>query len=122
MFRKTISAAIAVAALVAMPSLATADADGAKLFKKKCGVCHSTDAGKHKVGPSLAGIVGRKAGTVEGYKKYKALKGSDLIWDDANLDGWITNPKKFIGKKTAMSGKLKKEDERKAVIKYLKGL
>ena len=75
-----------------------------------------------KSGPSLAGVFGRQAGTVEGYTKYKALKASDIVWDEANLDGWLANPKKFIGKSTPMSYKLKKEKDRAAVIKYLKGL
>lgn len=120
MLRKTISVAIAVAALVAMPTLASADVDGKKVFKKRCGACHTIQAGKHKIGPSLAGVIGRKAGTEKGYKKYKALKGSDIVWDEDNLDAWITNPKKFIGKKTAMTGKVKKAEEREAIIKYLK--
>ena len=56
--------------LAAGPALAD---HGAKVFKK-CKACHTTTAGKHRVGPSLAGVVGRKAGTAKGYKKYKGLK------------------------------------------------
>ena len=122
MLKKTIFMAIAAAALLSSPTIAFADGDGAKVFKKKCKACHSIKAGKNKSGPSLAGMFGRKAGTVEGFKKYKGLKGSDIVWDEKSLDGWLTNPKKFIGKKTSMSVKLKKEDDREAVIKYLKGL
>ncbi len=122
MFKKTVFMAIAAAALLAPPTIASADEDGVKVFKKRCKVCHTTDAGKHKSGPSLAGVFGRQAGTAEGYTKYKALKGSDIVWDESNLDGWLANPKKFIGKSTPMSYKLKKEKDRAAVIKYLKGL
>ena len=111
--------ALGIAAAVAMTSGSAIAADGKKLFKKKCGTCHTIEPGKHKVGPSLAGIVGAKAGATD-FKKYKALKGSDIVWDEANLDAWIANPKKFIGKPTAMTVKIKKEDERKAIIEYMK--
>ncbi|NQU58984.1 MAG: c-type cytochrome [Rhodospirillales bacterium] len=81
-------------------------------------MCHSTDAEKHKGGPSLAGIFGSKAGMTS-YLKYKGLKGFDAVWDEKSLDQFLANPKKFVGAKT-MAYKLKKEDERAAVIEYLK--
>ena len=107
-----------MAAMVSGPALA--DGDGAKVFKKKCKVCHTTEAGKHKMGPSLAGIVGMKAGSTS-FAKYKGLKGSDVVWTEENLDKFLANPKKFVGAKT-MALKLKKEDDRAAVIAYLKTL
>ncbi|MEE2746294.1 MAG: c-type cytochrome [Pseudomonadota bacterium] len=96
---------------------------GKKVFKK-CKACHAVKAGKNKTGPSLAGIVGKKAGSVSGYKKYKGLKNADWVWDEANLDGWLKNPKKWLkaknGKKSAMVYKLKKAKDRANVIAYLK--
>lgn len=112
--------ALGLAAAIAVTGASAMAADGAKLFKRKCGTCHTVEAGKHKVGPSLAGIIGKKAGTVDGFRKYKALKGADLVWDEANLDAWIANPKKFIGKPTAMTARIKKDDDRKAIIEFLK--
>ncbi len=116
-----IGAVVVVA--VTLPGAAIA-ADGAKVFKK-CAACHSTEAGKHKVGPSLAGVVGRKAGTAEGFeKRYKGLKDADWSWDKASLMAYLENPSKFTkaktGKRSSMGLKLKKEDDRKAVIEYLK--
>ncbi|MFB0951521.1 MAG: c-type cytochrome [Rhodospirillales bacterium] len=116
-----IGAVVVVA--VTLPSAVIA-ADGAKVFKK-CAACHSTEAGKHKVGPSLAGVVGRKAGTAEGFeKRYKGLKDADWSWDEASLMAYLENPSKFTkaktGKRSSMGLKLKKEDDRKAVIEYLK--
>jgi len=122
MLKKTIFLAFSAAVLLTPPAIASADEDGVKTFKKRCSSCHATEAGKHKTGPSLAGVFGRKAGTAEGYSKYKGLDGSDIVWDEESLDGWLTDPKGFIGKTTTMSFKLKKEEEREAVIKYLKGL
>jgi len=113
--------ALGIAATVAISSgSAMAKSSGEKLFKKKCGTCHSLEPGKHKVGPSLHQVMGRKAGSTD-FKKYKALKGADIVWDEKSLDGWITDPKKFIGKPTAMTVKIKKEDEREAIIDYLSG-
>lgn len=109
-------------AVVANVSPASA-ADGAKVFNK-CKACHSLEAGQHKVGPSLAGVVGRKAGTAEGYKNYKGLKDADWVWDEAALMAYLEDPSDYTkgktGNRSSMSLKLKKEDERKAVIEYLK--
>ena len=127
---KTMKIIAVGAALAFALSAGSAMADskkGAKLFKKKCTSCHSIEAGKHKSGPSLAGIVGKQAGTVEGFKKYKALKGSKMVWNAENLESWITNPKKFIksapenfnGKSTAMNVKIKKAKDRAAIIEFL---
>jgi cytochrome c len=117
----TILSGLFVLAFISSSSVAFADTDeGQKLFKKRCGSCHSTEAGKHKNGPSLAGIIGRKAGSTD-FAKYKGLKGSDVVWDEQNMDQFLANPKKFVGAKT-MAYKLKKEDQRAVIIAYLKTL
>lgn len=107
---------------VSVPGTAFAD-DGEKVFNK-CKACHALEAGVHKVGPSLAGVVGRKAGTAEGYNRYKGLKGVDWVWDEAELMAYLEDPSKYTKSKTgnraAMVMKLPKEGERKAVIEYLK--
>ncbi len=118
--------AIAVA-LAGGPAFAAAgdSVKGEKVFKK-CKACHTAKPGKHKVGPSLAGVFGRKAGTAAGYKKYKGLKGADWTWDEALLDEYLANPKKFVKKRgakgTSMAFKLKKAGQRADVIAYLKTL
>lgn len=101
-------------ALVAAPAAAKS---GDKLFKQKCASCHSMD--KHGVGPMLKGVIGRKAGSTD-FGGYEALKGADFTWDETNVDAWINDPKKFIGKPTPMAGKIKKEADRAAIIEYLK--
>ena len=122
MKKGTCLAIAAALALAGSPALAAEDAaKGAKVFKK-CKACHTANkGGKHRVGPNLFGIVGRKAGTTD-FKKYKGLKGSDIVWDEDSLDKWLTNPKKFIGKRSSMAFKLKKAGDRAAVIAYLKSL
>ncbi|MFQ5763826.1 MAG: c-type cytochrome [Rhodospirillales bacterium] len=128
--RKETFVAIAAAVALALASgsaLAAGDAKkGEKVFKK-CKACHSAKkGGKHKVGPNLFGVVGRKAGTAKGFKRYKGMKGADWTWDEALLKEYLANPKKFTkkrtGKKSTMAFKLKKDSDKDDVIAYLKTL
>jgi cytochrome c len=119
-------AALAAAAFIvsslgaATPSQAQDAAKGKKVFAK-CMACHAVEAGKNKVGPTLHGIVGRKAGTVEGFSYSDAMKNSGLTWDDATLDKYLTSPKTAVpGNKMVFPG-LPKPDDRANVIAYLKG-
>jgi cytochrome c len=90
-------AAAAAFALTSASAMASGNAaDGEKMFKKVCFSCHSEKAGVKKTGPSLFGIVGRKAGTVEGFKYTDANKNSGKTWDAATLDTYLKNPKAFI--------------------------
>ena len=80
---------IVLAGLALCPSGAAAEGDlsrGEKLFAR-CTACHSVN-GQKKIGPSLAGVFGRKAGSVEGARHSKALAQSDLVWTEQNLDAW----------------------------------
>ncbi len=116
-------AAAVVMALISGPAFAEGDPKvGASVYKKRCLSCHPKEAGKHKMGPSIAAMFGRQAGTVPGFRKYKGLKGSKIVWDEANMDKWLANPKKFIGKKTSMVYKLKNAKHRADVIEYMKTL
>lgn len=112
----------AAAALVGTQALAQGNpAEGEKVFKK-CVACHAAEAGKNKVGPSLHGIVGRKAGTVEGFKYSKAMQEADLAWTEENIAKYLEKPRDFIpGNRMAFAGLPKKED-RENVIAYLKTL
>ncbi len=114
----------AIQFLVVAPAIAGGDAVRGKRVFNKCKACHSIKAGKHKIGASLAGVINRKAGTAKGFKRYKGLKGADWTWDEATLDEYLTNPKKFVKsrnkRKSAMILKLKKKRDRDDVIAYLK--
>ena len=95
--------------------------NGKKVFKK-CAACHSLQEGKNKIGPSLHNLLDRKAGSVEGYKYSKAMKNSDVVWDEESLDKFLTKPRKFI-KRTKMSFRgIKKKSLRDALISFFKQL
>lgn len=101
---------------------ATADdkaSQGEKVFKRTCGACHALEPGKNRVGPTLAGVVGRKAASVDGFKYSDPMTKSGVTWTEENLHKYLADPKGFIpGNKMAFAG-LRKEEEREAVIDYL---
>ena len=132
MKRNWIFALVAVLAmgLGAGSALAAGDAaNGEKVFKK-CKTCHALEPGKNKVGPSLAGIFGRKAAEIDGYKYSGDLVAAGekgLVWDDATMDEYLTDPKAFLraylgddSAKGKMKLKLSKEAQRADVIAYLR--
>ena len=94
---------------------------GSKVFNK-CMACHAVDD-KNKIGPSLKGIVGRKAATVEGFKYSDAMlaKGAEgVVWDEATLATYLPDPKAFVpGTKMSFPG-LKNPEDVANVIAYLK--
>jgi cytochrome c2 len=104
--------------------MAAGDAkEGEEIFNKKCKTCHTVEEGKHRTGPSLFGVVGRKAGSTD-FKRYKGLKDADFVWDDTLLMEWIADPKAFVeshtgNKTTSMTFKLKDEKDRADVVEYL---
>ena len=115
-------ALVMAAGLATAASAAGDPAEGKEVFEAECSVCHAVEAGKTKVGPSLAGVVGRKAASVEGYPYSDVLKNSGITWSEAEIDSWITHPqKKLPGSKMTYAGE-DHADERSAVIAYLKSL
>jgi len=69
---------------------------GAEAFRR-CIACHSIEPGRHLTGPSLAGIVGRRAGTAEGFHRYsEALASIRFTWDRETLDRWLADPEAMV--------------------------
>jgi len=85
----------------------------------QCTACHSTERGKNIYGPSLAGVAGRKAAALPSYSYSAALTKSDLVWNRATLNRWLSSPKKTVpGTRMTFSG-ISDPVTRKAVVDYL---
>ena len=95
------------------------DAAAGRLVFRKCQVCHSLEPGKNILGPSLAGIIGRKAGDEPGYSYSPAMKQENIVWNANTLDRYLADPQKMVpGNKMPFPG-LKTEQDRADVIAYL---
>ena len=100
--------------------LPTAPADPAVLFKNQCGTCHVVQSGgPPRPGPNLASVVGRKAGSVPGFKYSAAFGKGVFAWDEARLDAWLTNPQAMLPG-TIMVYRQANPATRKALIDWLK--
>jgi cytochrome c len=111
---------------MAQPAAAQADAENGKEVFKGCRACHQVGAGaKNGIGPSLNGIVGRKAGTINGFNYSDANKDAGvkgLVWTEDNLFNYLENPTTFMpGNKMTFAG-VKDEADRRDLIAYLKQL
>ncbi len=95
------------------------DTAGPPVAFAQCISCHSVKVGLNGVGPSLHGVVGRKAASLPGYAYSDALKAVGLTWNEATLDKWLTAPMKMApGTKMVFPG-MTDPARRKAVIDYL---
>jgi len=86
----------------------------------QCKACHSLDAGKNGIGPSLHGVFGRQSGAVAGFNYSDAMKKAGVTWADDTLFKYLADPKAFVpGDKMPFPG-IKDEQKRRDVIAYLK--
>jgi cytochrome c len=114
--------AIAALALGSSTGFAAGDAAaGQQVFASRCSVCHATEPSVNKVGPSLAGVFGRKSGTEAGFDYSPALKAAAITWNEKTLDQFIQNPGADVHG-TKMFVSVPGDDDRQNVIAYLKTL
>ena len=113
-----------IAAFIAALVLAEAnrgyaqDAEHGKTIFKACATCHATDHA-NRVGPGLEEIIGRKAGTVPGFRYSDAMKKSHLVWDAKTLDAYLESPQKVVpGNRMPYAG-LKNPTDRTDLVAYL---
>jgi cytochrome c len=99
-------------------------ATGATLVKKACTTCHSlVTPAEPRQGPNLVGVYGRTAGTLPGFSYSPGFQAGakGIIWDEANLDRWLTNPQAMLPG-AVMLYKQANPDKRRAIIAFLKTL
>ena len=97
----------------------TGSADKGKVVFLQCKTCHVRDPGVNRIGPSLAGVVGRKASTIAGFQYSAANKASGITWTPEKLFQYLENPQRVVpGTKMAFAG-LPKPQDRADVIAYL---
>ncbi len=117
---KLITITLSTLLVFSVSALAEGDIKKGKKVFKKCAACHTVKEDKHKLGPSLFGIFGRTAGSVEGVKYSDAMIASDIIWDESNMREFLTKPKDYINGTNMAFGGIKKEKQMDDLIAYMK--
>ncbi|CAH2600688.1 Cytochrome c2 [Rhodovastum atsumiense] len=108
--------------VLSFPALAGDPAAGERVYKAQCSACHAIEPGKNRVGPSLAGLVGRQSGAVEGFRYSNANRNANLIWTPEILDRYLINPRVVIpGTIMAYAG-LRNDKQRADLVSYLETL
>ena len=108
-----------MSALLLSASAGAAEVDGEVAYNNHCRKCHSLKRGDNRLGPSLFGIVGAKAGQVEGFSNYSGgLTG--ITWDEAILDKFIADPASVASSTNMIYPPVADPAERKAIIEHLK--
>ena len=88
---------------------------------RACSPCHSLESDRNMTGPSLAGLWGRKAGSLPSFERYSdALKSSGIIWDDRSLDGWLTDPQAMVPENEMPFAGIKDAAVRADLLAFLK--
>lgn len=123
--RKTTSALALSIAVISAGAGASAqsgnEARGERLFNQQCKACHTLDKdGATTAGPNLHGLLGRKAGSTEGFASSDAMKASGIVWDERTLAEYLKDPKGRVpGTKMVFAG-LKQEAQQADIVAYLK--
>lgn len=113
--------ALVTSAGLLLPAAASAQqADGERLFRQRCGACHTMEPGQNRVGPHLSGVIGRSAGSVEGARYSAAMQESGIVWDARSLDTFLAAPRQMV-QGTTMTVGLPNAEQRAAIITYLEG-
>ncbi|AJP72674.1 c-type cytochrome [Sphingomonas hengshuiensis] len=113
--------ALGAAALAAAPEPAPAGnaAKGKALFAR-CAACHAVVPGKNGIGPSLAGVVGRRSASVPGYAYSPAMQASKLKWDEATLGRFLAGPRQLVPGTRMIAAPIAAPQDRADLTAYLK--
>ena len=120
LIRSRLAGGVALAVSMAMSAHASScDAVPGEQVFEKCAACHSLLAGQHMMGPSLNGLIGRRAGSVDGFNFSIALRDSGVVWSDTTLDAFLKSPQSFIPGIVMPFGGIQNATERAALVCYL---
>ncbi len=122
-------AAAGGAALIGAPAAAMTPAGemamnkaGHVMFDHRCRSCHADDPAAKSYGPSLVGVVGRKAGSVEGFGYSDAMKASGIVWTEDALRKWIADNTGMLPGTRMKHMAVTDRMEQDFLIEYLKSL
>jgi cytochrome c len=111
--------ALFLAFALSEPAFAAGDEQNGKVIFAQCATCHSLDPGAEALGPHLKDLIGRKAGSVEGYVYSPPMRRSSVTWTAETLDGFLVDPQAVVpGTKMPFSG-LPTAKDREDLIAYL---
>jgi len=111
-----------MAASVLLACAAAAQDDpGQLMFNNACRTCHVVKQGDNRLGPNLYKIIGRLAGSVDGYGYSSALENADFAWDEETLDRFIANPEQAVpGNNMKPFGGISSKEDRTKIIDFLR--
>ena len=110
---------------LAAPAKAAGDAlaAGRQAFAAACAACHAVTAtAAPGVGPTLYGVIGRKAGSLPGFAYSAPMKASGIIWDERRIEALIANPAALVPGTAMSAGAVSDARTRQAIVKYVKSL
>jgi cytochrome c len=119
--RCALPAAIIGGVLAAATSSIAQNTPAASASFNQCAVCHSID-GSNGTGPTLQHLLGRRSGTVPGFRYSRAMKSAAIVWDEASLDRYLTNPQEFVPGNIMPFGGVADAPQRAEIIAYLRTL
>jgi cytochrome c len=110
--------------LVCVPAMAQDTNAGQVAFNQACRTCHTTREGDNRLGPSLHGVIGRKAGSLPNYNNFSdSMKKADLVWDKSNLERFIANPDQVVpGNNMKPFAGVASADERAKIVGFLESV
>lgn len=118
--KRACSTAMLLASLLINPAVGQeADPEsGNAIFRRQCASCHQVAQPRNGVGPSLQGIVGRQAGSVEGFNYSAAMRESGITWTPESLDTFLEDPRALVAG-TRMMLRVADEQQRLDIIAFL---
>jgi cytochrome c len=110
--------------LLCFPAVAQDTNAGQVAFNQVCRSCHTTKEGDNRLGPSLRGVIGRKAGSLPNYSNYSdSMKNADLVWDKNNMERFIANPDQVVpGNNMKPFAGVASADERAKIVAFLESV